>query len=65
MEKLLKVKDAADFLGLSKSTLYNLIKSRKIPFIRLTQKRVALKESELKLWLERRENVGQWTQGTL
>lgn len=52
--RLLKVKDAAVYLSLSKSTLYNLIKAQKIPYVRLTEKRVAFREADLHIWLEQR-----------
>lgn len=52
--RLLKVKEAAEYLGLSKSTIYNLIKRKQIPFVRLTEKRIMLRESDIRKWVESR-----------
>lgn len=50
---LLTVPEAAKYLRLSKSQLYLLIQKRKIPYVRLTEKRIVIRESELQKWIEK------------
>jgi excisionase family DNA binding protein len=54
LDRLLTVPEAAKFLRISKSQLYLLIEQKKIPHIRLTERRVVIRESDLKLWIEKR-----------
>lgn len=54
LDRLLTVPEAAKFLRISKSQLYLLIEQKRIPHIRLTERRVVIRESDLKLWIEKR-----------
>jgi excisionase family DNA binding protein len=53
IERLLTVTEAAKLLRISKSQLYLLIEQRRIPHIRLTQKRVVIRETDLISWLQK------------
>jgi len=47
------VPEAAKYLRISKSQLYMLIQRKKIPHVRLTEKRIVIRESELAKWIEK------------
>ena len=49
--KLMSVDEAADFLGLRKSTIYKYVMVRKIPFFKLGN-RTLFKEQQLLAWLD-------------
>ncbi len=49
----LTLEEAADYLGLSKSTLYKLTSANKIPHYKPQGKRVYFAKSELNTWLLR------------
>jgi excisionase family DNA binding protein len=53
LEPIMTVPQAARYLKLSKSQLYLLIQKRKIPHIRLTERRIVILEKDLKKFLER------------
>ncbi len=50
MEKLLKIKDVAEILGMRPNSIYRLIYQKKIPFVRLGRA-VRFKESQLAAWI--------------
>ncbi len=52
-DQLLTVPEAAKYLRISKSQLYLLIQRKKIPHVRLTKKRIVIRESELTKWIEK------------
>jgi len=52
MNDLLTVSETAAYLRLSKAQVYVLITQKKIPHIRLGQKRVVIRKAELEKWLE-------------
>lgn len=54
LDRLLTVPEAAKFLRISKSQLYLLIEQKRIPHIRLSERRVVIRESDLKLWIEKK-----------
>jgi excisionase family DNA binding protein len=58
LDRLLTVPEAAKFLRISKSQLYLLIEQKRIPHIRLTERRVVIRESDLKLWIEKKAVKG-------
>jgi len=51
-DKLIKMKQAADQLTLSRSTFYNLILAGKISRVMVSEGRFAIKQSELDRYLE-------------
>jgi len=51
-DKLIKMKQAADQLTLSRSTFYNLILAGKISRVMVSEGRYAIKQSELDRYLE-------------
>jgi len=53
MERLLKVKEAAELLNISQCQLYNLVKKREIPFIRVG-KAIRFSSKVLSEWVERK-----------
>ena len=52
MNDLLTVSETAAYLRLSKAQTYKLITEKKIPHIRLGQKRLVIRRTELEKWLE-------------
>lgn len=52
MEKLLTVKEAAEFLSIHPKNVYRLISERRIPFIWKPGIGYRLKESDLMKWLQ-------------
>jgi excisionase family DNA binding protein len=52
-DQLLTVPEAAKYLRISKSQLYLLVQRKKIPYVRLTEKRIVIRESELQKWIEK------------
>jgi excisionase family DNA binding protein len=52
MNDLLTVAEAAAYLRLSKAQTYKMITEKKIPHIRLGQKRVVIRRVELEDWLK-------------
>jgi excisionase family DNA binding protein len=55
-KKLFKLSEAAEFLGLSKATLYKLTMTRQIPFIKLGS-RTMFSEERLHTWIKAREHI--------
>jgi excisionase family DNA binding protein len=54
-EKLLTAKEVAEYLRLSKSTIYKLTSQKLIPFIKLNNGKVLFKLSDIEAWLEKRK----------
>lgn len=55
MERItITVKEAADFLGVSKDLLYNLVRTKEIPHVRVG-KRILFRKPMLEEWLEAQE----------
>ena len=50
--KILSLKETAKMLTISRSTMYLLIKNKKISVIKITEKRVGVMESEIDKYLE-------------
>ena len=51
MEKIYTVPEVAEYLKMSKSKVYDLVKKKKIPFIRIGRN-VRIRQSDLMKWLE-------------
>jgi excisionase family DNA binding protein len=57
LDKLMKVTEVADYLRLSKSQVYALISQRKLPCIRLTERRVVVSEKDLLEWVQKQKGM--------
>ncbi len=53
MEMLYTVPEVADYLKMSKSKLYELVKKEEIPFIKIGRN-VRIRESDLMNWLDKK-----------
>ena len=47
------VSEVANILRLSKSQVYLMIQKKKLPYIRLSERRIVVRESDLERWIER------------
>ncbi|MDO8734537.1 MAG: helix-turn-helix domain-containing protein [Elusimicrobiota bacterium] len=54
MEKLMNIQDAADLLGIKKSTLYQWVSQHKIPYYKIGRL-VKFSPSKLEAWVKKRE----------
>lgn len=61
MEKLLKVEEVSDLLGIPKGSVYNLVHEGRIPHIKLGDGRLRFKPSSLEKWLDSMEKKGRIT----
>ena len=52
MEKIYTVPEVAEYLKMSKSKVYDLVKKKKIPFIKIGRN-VRIRQSDLLKWLEK------------
>jgi excisionase family DNA binding protein len=57
LENLLTVSEVADYLRLSKSQVYAMISQRKLPCIRLSERRVVVSEKDLLVWVRKQKGV--------
>lgn len=55
---LLTVKMAAEYLTVSRSQLYLMVQQKKIPHIRLSERRIVIRLTDLMEWIERKK-VGE------
>jgi excisionase family DNA binding protein len=53
---ILKVVEAAKYLKVSKTLLYELIQKKQIPFTRVSQRRIVIRKRDLDEWIERRSH---------
>ncbi len=51
MEKIYAIPEIADYLKMSKSKVYDLVKKEKIPFIKIGRN-VRIRETDLDQWLD-------------
>ncbi len=51
MKKLLNINDVVTILGLSKSGVYRLVETRRIPFIKISGKVIRFRQDEIEQWL--------------
>lgn len=52
LDRLFTVTEVARYLRLSKSQVYLMIAQRKLPYIRLSERRIVVRETDLKKWVE-------------
>lgn len=55
MDQMLTVPEAAKYLRMSRAQVYLMIQQRKIPHIRLSERRVVIRVSDLEKWVENRK----------
>ncbi|MEM7827735.1 MAG: helix-turn-helix domain-containing protein [Candidatus Aenigmatarchaeota archaeon] len=53
-EKLLTAKEVAQMLQLSRSAIYKSMRTGDIPYVRLTQKLVRFRISDIQAWLDKK-----------
>ena len=51
MQQLLRASEAAEFLNTSKAALYDLVRRRAIPFVRLSERRIRFSREALEKWV--------------
>ena len=61
MEKLLKVNEVSELLGIPKGSVYNLVHEGRIPVVKLGNGRVRFKPSSLEKWINSMEKKGRIT----
>lgn len=59
--RTIKVAEAAEYIGVSKDTIYKLVRKQEIPHIRLG-KRILFRVESLEAWLQEREAGPEDTQ---
>jgi excisionase family DNA binding protein len=50
-DHLMNVSEVAEFLGLSKGTIYHLVSQQRVPCIRLSNRCVRFRRSDLEAWI--------------
>jgi excisionase family DNA binding protein len=63
-KRYLKIAELAEYLGLSRWTIYDLVAARKIPFIPLSRKALRFDRIKIDKWMEKRE-VKAFTNGVV
>jgi excisionase family DNA binding protein len=63
MEKLLTATEAAELLGLTRRALYTAIQRREIPILRLGQRRIRFRASDLEKILQAQAPVAREREG--
>jgi excisionase family DNA binding protein len=58
LEKLYTIPEVARILRLSKAQVYMLIQHRRIPHVKVSERRVVVKESDLKRYIDRQKVAG-------
>jgi excisionase family DNA binding protein len=56
--RYLNTAEAADYLGISKGTLYNLMSAGNIPLVRIGARRIRFDRADLDRWMERHKERG-------
>lgn len=54
MDQMLTVPEAARFLRMSRAQVYMMIQQKKIPYIRLSERRIVIRFEDLEQWLKSR-----------
>ena len=57
-DQFLTVKEAAELLRVSKSQVYLLISQKRFPYIRLSPRRIVIRESDLEAWVDAKKEEG-------
>ena len=55
--RLLTVAEAAEYLRLSNASVYNLIKQKKLPCIRVSERRIVVMEKDLLAYVQRQRRL--------
>ena len=53
-QKLLTVKEASEYLRLSRAQVYLMISRKELPYTRLSKRRLVIREGDLVNWIERK-----------
>ena len=61
MEKLLKIDEVSELLGVPKGSIYNLVHEGRIPHVKLGDGRLRFKPSSLEKWVNSMEKQGRIT----
>jgi excisionase family DNA binding protein len=56
---ILKVTEAASYLKVSKTLLYELIQKKQIPFTRVSERRIVIRKRDLDEWIEKRSHKSE------
>lgn len=56
-EKLLKVEDVADLLGVTTQTVYMYIHQNTIPYLRVSEKTIRFRKEDIEKWLEEKLKI--------
>jgi excisionase family DNA binding protein len=59
-KKLLSINEAAEYLGLAKKTLYNMVWQKKIPHYKPCPKKILFRMEQLDAWLESHFVPAKW-----
>ena len=54
VQEVLKVVEAAKYMKVSKTLLYELIQKKQIPFTRVSERRIVIRKRDLDEWMEKR-----------
>ncbi len=54
---LLTVREASNYLTLSRSMVYLMVQRKEIPHIRLSERRIVIRLADLTTWLEKKKVV--------
>lgn len=54
------VKEAAEYLGVSDDTIYNMVRDKQIPFIQV-RRRILLRKDTLDKWMAEKEQISMVT----
>lgn len=56
LDRLYTVAEVSKYLRLSKSQVYYMIARKELPHLRLSERRVVVRETDLKKWLDKQVN---------
>jgi len=57
LPKLLTIAEVASYLRISKSQVYLMVAKKKLPYIRLSERRIVVSEDDLMAFIERQKAI--------
>ena len=51
-DRMLTVSEVAKYLRLSKSQVYLMVQKKKLPYIRLSERRIVVRKKDLEQWID-------------
>jgi len=57
LPKLLTIAEVASYLRMSKSQVYLMVAKKKLPYIRLSERRIVVSEDDLMAFIERQKAI--------